>query len=102
MSTVTPDDDWLTPEEPPRSVPPPALAKRLEGVLRKDAPEERAQRFDSLRDALVEPPRTPEGEIRGAGGCMAVASDHDAHHAYWIVTALGRERLEHEIGGRAA
>lgn len=87
------DADWLSPDPSPASVPPPADRS---GVFRVEAQGDAVQRYRTLRDAIVEPPRDPEGEIRGMGGCLAQAAPDDQPCA-WVLTALGRERIEIEI-----
>lgn len=42
---------------------------------------------------------SPEGEIRGIGGCLAECHPDEAR---WVLTVLGRERIEQEIRGVVA
>jgi hypothetical protein len=58
------------------------------------------QRFRSLADAIAEPPRDPDAEVRGPGGVLAKSTPDD-EPCGWVVTALGRVRIESEIRGAA-
>lgn len=100
----TSDDDWIRPapiscscdacnigRTPCDGVP--------VGVFRIEQHGEQGQRFGSLIEAASEPPMSPEAEIRGAGGCLA-----ECHPdlAAWVMTTLGRERLDREVRGAVA
>jgi len=61
---------------------------------------QRVQRFGSLAAAITEPPRDPDAEIRGPGGVLAKSTPDD-EPCGWVVTDLGRARLESEIRGAA-
>lgn len=92
MSQSTNDTDWLSPESvtDARMVVDPPFA----GVYRVEAQGEEGVRFDTLVEALAEPPMSAEAEIRGKGGCLAQSHPDRAE---WVRTRIGRERIEREL-----
>jgi hypothetical protein len=97
MTTASLDDDWITPLPTPSERAP--QAKPFAGVYRIEASGEEAVRFASLIQASVEPPTSPESELRGVGGCLAECHPDECR---WVLTALGRDRIELEARGADA
>ena len=60
----------------------------------------RAERFRSLRAAIVEPPRDTDAEIRGSGGVLAMSTSDD-EPCGWVLTPIGKCRIEQEVRGAA-
>lgn len=101
MKPSTNDDDWTrapTEPAPPCSSRAPAPPSPAKGVFRCDAQGEPATRWGTLYEATREPPLTAEAEVRGAGGCLAMANQYEAK---WVFTELGAARLEIELQGAA-
>lgn len=92
MTQPTSDADWLEPE--PDTSARPVVEQAFPGVYRIEAQGEDGVPFDTLVEALAEPPMGAEAEIRGKGGCLA-QSHPDA--ARWVTTQLGAQRIEREI-----
>jgi hypothetical protein len=89
-------EDWLCPEtEPPTSDESQTLPA-FAGVFRIEALGEEGVPFPTLIDALCEPPRFPDAEIRGKGGCLAQCHPDRAR---WMPTTIGKQRIEREAHG---
>lgn len=97
MRPTTSDDDWLRPDATPSERTPTVTV--FAGVFRIEAQGEEATRFRTLIAAAAEPPMTPEAEIRGAGGRLAECHPDCAK---WVLTTLGKERVELEARGTDA
>ena len=91
------DSDWLTPG--PSSTSLPLALPAFDGVWRIESQGEEGVPFPSLYDAIQEEPRSPEAEIRGAGGTLAMA---DQGEARWVLTRLGECARRRERGQVAA
>jgi hypothetical protein len=90
---VSPDDDWLFPDESPSSTSMAVVLPASAGVYRVEAQGEEATPFHTLIEATAEPPMSPEAEVRGPGGCLAQCT---ADRAAWFFTQLGAARIERE------
>ncbi len=95
---TTPDDDWL---DCPDTLPAPASVEPVATPLvwRLDHLSGDPLTFDTLLEATIEPPRTPEAIVTGTGGVLAAASDEKA---CWVYSAAGAAQIEREANGRAA
>src|SRR5688572_16577194 len=87
------DHDWLYPSESNTDMCPIANAP-FPGVYRVEAAGETVVPFDTLLEATREPPRDPEAEVRGKGGCLAQSS---RDYVGWIFTRIGAARIEREV-----
>jgi hypothetical protein len=92
MSQSASDTDWLNPE--PDTDARPVVERPFAGVWRVESQGEDGMPFDTLVEALAEPPMSVEAEIRGAGGCLAQSHPD---RAVWMPTRVGAARIEMEI-----